>query len=112
MGTTRKGGEMTKIGFIGTGVMGLPMARNVIKSGNDVTAYDLNPDALQTIRQDGGSVADSAKAAAEGADMVITMLPNGDHVLDAVFGEEGAIEGMGDRAVSYTHLTLPTIYSV
>ena len=101
---------MTKIGFIGTGVMGLPMARNVIKAGHEVTAYDLNPDALQTIRQDGGAVADSAKAAAAGAGMVITMLPNGDHVLDAVFGEGGALDGMGDSALLIDMSTiLPTV---
>ncbi|MDH3660933.1 MAG: sulfolactaldehyde 3-reductase [Alphaproteobacteria bacterium] len=101
---------MKKIGFVGTGVMGLPMARNVIKSGIEVTAFDINPDALQTIRQDGGSIAESAKGAAAGADAVITMLPNGDHVLKAVFGENGAIEGMGDGALLIDMSTiLPTV---
>ena len=52
---------MKKIGFVGTGVMGLPMARNVIKGGCEVTAFDLNPEALQTIRQDGGSVSRTAR---------------------------------------------------
>ncbi len=83
-----------KVGFVGTGVMGLPMARNLIKGGFEVTAFDINPDALQTIRQDGGSVAKSAKEAASGADAVITMLPNGDHVMEAIFGEDGAVHGM------------------
>lgn len=101
---------MKKIGFVGMGVMGLPMARNVIKGGFEVTAFDINPDALQTIRQDGGAAADSAKGAAEGADAVVTMLPNGDHVLDAVFGDNGAIEGMGDNTVLIDMSTiLPTV---
>jgi len=101
---------MTKVGFIGTGVMGLPMARNVIKGGHEVTAYDLNPDALQTIRQDGGMVADSAKAAAAGADVVVTMLPNGDHVMAAVFDENGVLEGMSDSALLIDMSTiLPTV---
>lgn len=101
---------MKKIGFVGTGVMGLPMARNVIKGGFEVAAFDINPDALQTLRQDGGTVADSAKAAAAGADMVVTMLPNGDHVLEAVFGENGALEGMPESAVLVDMSTiLPTI---
>ncbi|MEZ5933432.1 MAG: sulfolactaldehyde 3-reductase [Alphaproteobacteria bacterium] len=101
---------MKKIGFVGTGVMGLPMARNVIKGGFEVTAFDINPEALRTIRQDGGSVADSAAAAAEEADAVITMLPNGDHVLQAVFGENGAIEGMGPGTLLVDMSTiLPTV---
>jgi 4-hydroxybutyrate dehydrogenase/sulfolactaldehyde 3-reductase len=101
---------MKKIGFIGTGVMGLPMARNVIKGGFEVTAFDLNPDALQTIRQDGGAAAENAKGAAEDADVVVTMLPNGDHVLDAVFGANGAIEGMGASTILVDMSTiLPTV---
>lgn len=101
---------MKKIGFIGIGVMGLPMARNVIKSGFAVTAFDIDPEALQTIRQDGGSAADSARAAAEGADMVVTMLPNGGHVLDAVFGDNGALEGMSEGTVLVDMSTiLPTV---
>ncbi len=98
-----------RVGFIGTGVMGLPMARNLIKGGAEVKAFDINPEALQTIRQDGGSVADSAADAASGADTVITMLPNGDHVMKAVFGEEGAIHGMAEGAVLIDMSTiLPT----
>ena len=101
---------MTKVGFIGTGVMGLPMARNVIKGGFQITAFDLNPDALQTIRQDGGTVASNAREAAEGADMVITMLPNGDHVLQAVFGGHGALEGMAEGTLLIDMSTiLPTV---
>jgi 4-hydroxybutyrate dehydrogenase/sulfolactaldehyde 3-reductase len=99
-----------RVGFIGTGVMGLPMARNLIKGGFEVTAFDVNPDALQTIRQDGGSAAGSAKEAAGGADAVITMLPNGDHVMEAVFGEDGAIHGMAEGAVLVDMSTiLPTV---
>ena len=101
---------MTRVGFIGTGVMGLPMARNVIKGGFKVTAFDVNPDALQTLRQDGGAVARSAKDAASGADAVVTMLPNGEHVMDAVFGENGAIHGMADNALLIDMSTvLPTV---
>jgi 4-hydroxybutyrate dehydrogenase/sulfolactaldehyde 3-reductase len=101
---------MTKVGFVGTGVMGLPMARNVIKGGFELSAFDINPEALQTIRQDGGSAASSAKEAAAGADIVITMLPNGDHVLNAVLGEDGALEGMGEGTLLIDMSTiLPTV---
>ena len=99
-----------KVGFIGTGVMGLPMARNLIKGGFDVTAFDLNPDALKTIRQDGGAVADSATEAARGAKTVITMLPNGDHVMEAVFGEKGVIHAMAEGSALIDMSTiLPTV---
>ncbi len=99
-----------RVGFIGTGVMGLPMARNLIKGGAEVTAFDINPEALQTIRQDGGAVADSAADAASGADAVITMLPNGDHVMEAIFGDDGAVHGMAEGAVLIDMSTiLPTV---
>ncbi len=101
--------RMRRIGFIGTGVMGLPMARNLIRSGFEVTAFDLNPDALQTILQDGGASAASARDAADNADVVITMLPNGSHVMAAVFGDQGAIHGMAETTILIDMSTiLPT----
>lgn len=67
-----------KIGFIGLGNMGAPMAGNLAKAGHDVTGYD-----MATVTVDGVSNARTAALAAEGADVVITMLPNGD-ILRAV----------------------------
>ncbi|WP_306456282.1 3-hydroxyisobutyrate dehydrogenase [Falsiruegeria litorea] len=67
-----------KIGFIGLGNMGGPMAANLAKAGHDVTGFDMADVAI-----DGVSMADSAAAAAAGADVVITMLPNG-QILRAV----------------------------
>ncbi|MBM2320685.1 MULTISPECIES: 3-hydroxyisobutyrate dehydrogenase [Marivita] len=67
-----------KIGFIGLGNMGAPMAANLAKAGHNVTGYD-----MATVTVDGVSNARTAKEAAEGADVVITMLPNGD-ILRAV----------------------------
>ena len=102
--------DLRRVGFVGTGVMGLPMARNLIKGGFEVKAFDLNPDALQTIRQDGGTTASSAKDAASGADAVITMLPNGNHVTEAVFGEDGAVHGMAENTILIDMSTiLPTV---
>ncbi len=101
---------MTQVGFIGTGVMGLPMARNVIKGGFGLTAFDVNPDAMTTIRQDGGEVAGSAAEAAANADVVITMLPNSEHVETAVFGPEGADQGMAEGTLLIDMSTiLPTV---
>ncbi|MCG7622585.1 3-hydroxyisobutyrate dehydrogenase [Epibacterium sp. Ofav1-8] len=62
-----------KIGFIGLGNMGGPMAANLAKAGHEVTGFD-----MAEVSVDGVTLADSAAAAATGADVVITMLPNGD----------------------------------
>ena len=71
---------MGKVGFIGVGVMGMSMARNLIKGGHRVRAFDINAAALETIARSGAETATSARQAAEGAEYVITMLPTGDHV--------------------------------
>ncbi|MEV6273630.1 3-hydroxyisobutyrate dehydrogenase [Nocardia sp. NPDC051832] len=75
-----------KIGFLGLGHMGGPMAANLVQAGYDVLAFDPVPAAQEQARKDGATVVDSAVAAATGRDIVITMLPNGKLVLD-VYGE-------------------------
>ena len=80
---------MSKVGFVGVGVMGLPMARNLVEAGHQVRAFDLNRAAVETVGRDGAGVADSAEHVAEGAEFVITMLPTGEHVAEAVFGVGG-----------------------
>ena len=86
---------MSKVGFIGIGVMGMPMARNLLNGGHAVRAFDVNRTALESIGRDGADPARSAKDAAVGADFVITMLPTGDHVSEAVFGTDGVAETLG-----------------
>src|ERR1700685_4554124 len=68
---------MAAIGFIGLGNMGGPMAANLLKVGHTVTGYDLNPEALRALTAAGGKAASSAAEAANGASVVITMLPAG-----------------------------------
>jgi 3-hydroxyisobutyrate dehydrogenase len=80
-----------KIAFIGLGHMGGPMAANLVKAGHHVSGFDLAPEALETARTLGIEVAESAAAAAAGADVVITMLPAGRHVLDAYQGGNGLL---------------------
>ncbi|MFC4605777.1 3-hydroxyisobutyrate dehydrogenase [Rhodococcus kronopolitis] len=75
-----------RIGFVGLGHMGGPMAANLARSGYEVIGFDLAPAALEQARRDGITVADSAEAAATGTDVVITMLPSGRHVLDLYAG--------------------------
>ena len=71
---------MATIGFIGLGNMGAPMAANVVKAGHKVVAFDLVKALRDQVSGEGSEVAESAVAAADGADVVITMLPAGKHV--------------------------------
>ena len=83
---------MAKIGFIGLGNMGLPMAQNLIKAGHQVEGVDVSAAATEKLRGAGGVAAESAKIAASRADMVITMLPAGQHVRTVYLGADGIIE--------------------
>ena len=71
---------MTTIAFIGVGNMGGPMARNLLKAGHDVRAFDLSPAVLDPVVGAGAKKAASANEATNGANVVITMLPAGVHV--------------------------------
>ncbi|MEM1318489.1 MAG: NAD(P)-binding domain-containing protein, partial [Pseudomonadota bacterium] len=70
-----------RIAFIGLGNMGGPMAENLAKAGHIVTAFDLNEAAVSAAQQAGCNVADSAVEVVDGADVIITMLPAGQHVV-------------------------------
>jgi 3-hydroxyisobutyrate dehydrogenase len=83
---------MAKIGFIGLGNMGGPMAANLVKAGHTVTGYDLNPAALKALQAAGGAIAESASEAAAGAEAVITMLPAGEHVRQVWLHQGGLID--------------------
>src|ERR1700724_818340 len=72
---------MASIAFIGLGNMGGPMAANLVKAGRTATAFDLVAASRDQARADGAGIADSAVAAVKGAEVVITMLPAGKHVL-------------------------------
>src|SRR5499433_2582259 len=72
---------MATIGFIGLGNMGGPMAANLVKAGHKVVAFDLVEGLRNQAKSDGATIAESATAAVKGAEVVITMLPAGKHVL-------------------------------
>ena len=82
---------MTRIGFIGVGTMGLPMAANLVKKGFTVTAFDMNPAAVKAATAVGAAAAASAAEAVAGADLVITMLPSSPHVESAFTGDGGVL---------------------
>ncbi len=82
---------MARIGFIGLGNMGLPMALNLIKAGHDVTGFDLFPQGVEKLKAGGGSAAKDANAIAAGSEIVITMLPAGKDVREVYLGPNGLI---------------------
>lgn len=82
---------MAKITFIGLGNMGGPMASNLVKAGHEVTVFDLSKDAVDALVSEGAKTADTAHAAANGAECVITMLPAGQHVEAVYLGDDGLL---------------------
>jgi 2-hydroxy-3-oxopropionate reductase len=84
---------MTKIGFIGLGIMGKPMSKNLIKAGYQLIVSDFNKNAVSELQQLGAEVAETPKEIAEKSDIVITMLPNSPNVKQVALGENGLIEG-------------------
>ena len=88
-----------KIGFIGLGIMGKPMAKNLIKAGYSLVVNDINKEAVAELVASGAAEAASAKEVASQSDVVVTMLPNSPHVQTVVLGEGGVIEGAREGLV-------------
>ncbi len=83
-----------KIGFIGLGIMGKPMAKNLLKAGHELKVHDLVTAAVEELVLAGAVKVESSADAALGSDLIITMLPNSPHVKAAVLGENGVLEGL------------------
>jgi 2-hydroxy-3-oxopropionate reductase len=81
-----------KIGFIGLGIMGSPMAAHLAEAGHTVRGFDVNPDSVAKLVAAGGEGAAGITGAVEGAEVVITMLPNHPQVEDVVLGQTGVLE--------------------
>ena len=84
---------MKKIGFIGLGIMGNPMAKNLLKAGYSLTVYDIIPERVQDLVDAGAQAGSSSKDVAEKSEIIITMLPNSPEVKEAVLGENGVLDG-------------------
>ena len=91
---------MTQIAFIGLGNMGLPMARNLIKAGHSLTAYDLVPKAMQEASLAGARTVASARETLQGAQVVISMLPASPHV-EALYLGDTLVLLEGGRVVAH-----------
>ncbi|MFO2466578.1 3-hydroxyisobutyrate dehydrogenase [Pseudomonas sp. 15FMM2] len=83
-----------KIAFIGLGNMGAPMARNLIKAGHALNLFDLNQAVLEELAALGGSISASPREAAQGAELVLSMLPAAAHVRSVWLGEDGVLAGI------------------
>ena len=100
-----------RVGFIGTGVMGEPMCRNLVrKHDGPVTAYDLDPAPLERLAADGAGIAPSIAALAEAADLIFLSLPSGREVRAVCLGDGGLIECFpAERTVVDTSTAPPAL---
>lgn len=81
------------IGFIGLGIMGKPMTKNLIKKNYKVTVFDINEDAVNELVKQGASAVQSPQQVAQKSELIFTMLPNSEHVETVILGESGIIHG-------------------
>ena len=85
---------MAKLGFIGLGIMGKPMAGHLVKTGHEVSVYDLNPAAIQDLVAKGASACKSNKEVGQKSDIIIIIVPDTPDVEAVLFGKEGLTEGL------------------
>src|ERR687897_1845677 len=83
---------MQRAGFIGLGAMGAPMAKSIVSTGFDLSAFDVRPENADPLVELGTARAGSPREAAEGAEALVLMVVNAEQVEDALFGGDGAAE--------------------
>lgn len=88
-----------KVGFVGLGVMGGPMAQNILKGGHELTVFDLDQEAVQRLVKVGAKAAKSPREVGAAAEIVITMLPEPRHVEEVVLGQDGVAAGLQPNGV-------------
>lgn len=88
-----------KVGFIGLGVMGGPMALNILKGGHALTVYDLSQEAVARLTRAGATAAGSAREVGAASEVVVTMLPEPQHVEAVVLGPDGVAAGLRPNGV-------------
>jgi 2-hydroxy-3-oxopropionate reductase len=97
---------MQNIGFIGVGVMGKPMANNIMKKSYNVIIYDVKKEICREMEADGFIIGDSPKNIALQSDIIITMLPSSPHVASVALGKDGIIEGIRPGAINVDMSTI------
>ena len=88
-----------RIGFIGLGIMGKPMAKNLLKAGHELVVFDVVEAPLKEVVTAGAKAATSPRDVASQCELIITMLPNSPHVKKAVLGKDGVIEGVKSGSI-------------
>ena len=88
-----------KIGFIGLGIMGKPMAKNLLKAGHELLVYDIIKESVDEVAAAGAKASASSKAVAEECAIIVTMLPNSPHVKAVALGADGILEGAKPGAI-------------
>jgi 2-hydroxy-3-oxopropionate reductase len=88
-----------RIGFIGLGIMGKPMAKNLMDAGYDLTVHNRSPQKAHELGEAGATVAESPREVAQNSDVVITMLPDSPQVREVVAGEGGVLEGLSEGSL-------------
>ncbi len=87
------------IGFVGLGIMGKPMAKNLLKAGHRLVVYDIRPEPVEEVVSAGAARGASARDVAARSEIIITMLPDGPDVELAVLGPDGVLEGARPGAI-------------
>jgi len=100
-----------KIGFIGLGIMGKPMSKNLIKAGHELTVFDIVQPAVRELENAGARSARSSKEVASETDLIITMLPDSPDVEKAAFERNGIFEGIRPGSVYIDMSTISPITS-
>ncbi len=88
-----------KVGFVGLGIMGKPMSKNLVKAGHNLVVCDFNKEAVAELTALGAKEEKNAAAVAKECDVIITMLPNSPHVRAVALGEGGIMEGAQEGTV-------------
>jgi len=100
---------MTTIAFVGLGIMGKHMAKNLVAGGHEVRGYDRSSEALETLASNGGTPVSSLAEALQGADILITMVPDSPQVLEIVTGEGGLLANLDTVKDGLVYVDMSTI---
>ena len=88
-----------RVGFIGLGIMGKPMAKNLIDAGYELTVHNRSREPVDELAENGATAASSPKEVAENSDVIVTMLPDSPQVREVVAGDGGVLEGISEGAL-------------
>jgi len=105
-------GKTRTVGFIGLGIMGKPMAKNLVKAGYKLVVNDINPAPVQELVALGQVAADSPREVAEQAEVIITMLPNSPQVKQVILGPNGVLEGARPGSIIVDMSSISPLVSV